>query len=434
MHQRIGRRDFVRIGGGAAVGAALVANSPRRSRAQVTTVSYGTPGGVDEDEAWIPVFEAFNESHPDIEAVYMPLGGGYAPQYLQNLQARIAGGNAPDVFFVMDGLVAGFAERNVIVPIDDYLQAGEVQLDDFFEAHLESFRYEDQIWGLPRDGAPMALFYNAALFDEAGIAYPDETWDWGIFLEAATALTKRDEGGRAVQLGTGRGEWVNWVWQAGGDILDAAGSTCLLGEPEAIEGLRFAQDLVLEHQVAPSAEDLADQTENDMFLAGRLAMFFGARGALGAICNAEFPFDAAIAPQGPARRMTRTNVGPTVLWSGSQNPEAAFELMRFICSAEGQRLKIEPTGFAFPSRVSSANEEWFTEFQCGQSAGKGINLAFREEIEQGWVRTWPTHPRWPEISTAITEEIDALYQGNKTPEQTGEDAARKVNEFLAEPA
>lgn len=432
MDQRLGRRDLLRASGGAAIGALLAGAPTRGSGQEKIVVTYGTPGGVVEDEAWKPVFEAFNESHPEIEARYVALGGNYGPQYLQNLQARIAGGNAPDVFYSLEGPMAAFADRNVIVPIDDLVGGADVQLEDFYEAHLQTFRYRDRLWGLPRDGAPTALFYNADLFDAAGVPYPDATWSWETFLQAAQALTQRDEGGRARQLGAGRGEWVNWVWQAGGDVLDAAAERCLLAEPAAIEGLRFAQELVVTHRVAASAEDLADQEELDMFVGGRLATFFGSRGTLGSICEADFRFDAAIVPTGRVRAV-RTNVGPTVLWSGSPNQAAAFELMRFICSTEGQRLKIS-SGYAFPSRKSATQESWFTDFGCGESIGSGINLAFREQVEQGWARPWPTHPRWPEIATAITEQIDALYQGSKTPEQVGQDAARAVDGILARPA
>jgi multiple sugar transport system substrate-binding protein len=429
MQKHIGRRDFVRIGGGTALSLGM-GSSLQTTRA-ATTVSYGTPGGSVEDEAWKPVFEAFNESQSEIEALYMPLGGNYGPEYLQNLQARVAADNAPDLFFIPEEQVAAFADRNVIVPVGEYVESSGVKLDEFFDAHIQRLTYRDKLWGLPRDGAPVALYYNADMFDEAGVSYPDETWDWNTFLTAAQTLTKRDEGGRAQQLGTARGEWVNWVWQAGGDVLNEDNTQCLLAEPAAIEGLRFLQDLVLEHQVAPSAEDLADQEEADMFIAGRLAMYFAARGGLGAICNgAAFRFSAAVPPKGEVRA-ARTNVGPTVLWSGSKNPEAAFEFMKFMTSAEGQKLKIS-TGYAFPSRISSTYEEWFTGFQCAESIDDGINIAFRKEIEEGWVRTWPTHPRWPEISTAITEELDALFLGNKTPEQVGQDIATRVDRLLSE--
>ncbi len=433
MNGRFDRRDVMRLGGGAALGLTLAGNAGRLGLAQDATVSYGTPGGVVEDEAWTPVFEAFNESQDAVEARYEPLGGNYGPEYLQNLQTRIAGGNAPDIFYLPEEQLAAFADRNVILPLDELVAAAGLNLDDYFGAHIERLRYNGQLWGLPRDGAPTAMYYNADAFDEVGIAYPDDTWTWETYLEAAQALTVRDDGGRAVRLGAARGEWVNWVWQAGGEVLDEAGATCLLDQPAAIAGLQFAQDLVLTHQVAPSEEDLADQTEQDMFVAGRMATWFSARGGLGAVCQgATFRFDAAVVPAGEVR-LARTNVGPTVIWADSGNPEAAFELVKFIVSAEGQQLKIS-SGYAFPSLISSTYEDWYAGFSCGQSTGDGINIAFRTEIEEGLVRTWPTTPRWPEISAAIIEEIDALYLGAKSAEQVGQDATARVNEILAQPA
>lgn len=438
MVNKVSRRDFLRMSGAVGAGALLAACQPIAAPsgdqgaapgAEVITVAYGTPGGAVEDAAWEPVWEAFNAAHDDMQAEYVAVGGGYSPQYLEALQTRIAANDAPDVFFVIDGYVAGFADRNVIVPIDGYVEGAGVDLSDFYDPHMSAFQFGGQLWGLPRDGAPFAMFYNGAIFDEAGVAYPDETWTWETYLEAAQAMTQRDEGGRALQLGADRGQWVDWVWQAGGQIFNEEQTQCLLDQPEAVTGLQFVQDLVITHQVAPSAGDLADQGASDMFLSGRLATFFGARGSLGAICAAEFPFSVAVEPAG-AVRLNRTNVGPTVLWSGSPNPDAAFELLNFICSTEGQRLKIS-SGYAFPSRRSAAEQEWLTEFQCGQSINDGINLAFRKELEEGWCRPWPTHTRWPEIIQTINSEIDYLWTGAKTAEQVGADIVAKVNPILA---
>jgi multiple sugar transport system substrate-binding protein len=429
MSQRIARRSLLQLSGAAVVGTALTA-LPNAGASAKTVVTYGTPGSTVEDAAWEPVFKAFNDSHPDIEARYMALGGNYGPDYLQNLQTRIAAGNAPDVFFILDGYVAGFAERGVIDPIDELVANAGIDLASYYNAHINGLKYDDQLWGLPRDGAPVAMFYNADAFDEAGVAYPDDTWTWDTYLEAAKTLTKRDDDGRAVMLGASRGEWINWVWQAGGDIFNEDKTACILDQPEAIAGLQFAQDLVITHKVAPSAEDMADQDQLDMFLAGRLATHFAARGSLGAICESDFRFNAAIAPTGKVR-MARTNDGPTALWSGSKNKDAAFQLLAYLCSEEGQRLKIKDTGFAFPSWKSLTTEDWFSQFQCGQSQENGVSVAFQQEIENDWVQTWPTHPKWPEIIVAITKEIDSLYLGEKTGEQVGKDATAAVNQILA---
>src|SRR5680860_559655 len=85
---------------------------------------------------------------------------------------------------------------------------------------------------------------------------------------------------------------------------------------------------------------------------------------------------------------------------------------------------------AFHEGKALTHEDWFTDFQCGQSIDNGINLAFRKEIENEWVQTWPTHPRWPEIITAINTEIDALFLGEKSADQVGNDAAAAVDQLL----
>ena len=86
-------------------------------------------------------------------------------------------------------------------------------------------------------GAPYATWFNADIYDEAGIDHPHGlTWD--EYLEQAIALTDRDDRGRARVIGGGRGAWIDWIpWQAGGDVLNDEGTECLMGEPEANRGI-----------------------------------------------------------------------------------------------------------------------------------------------------------------------------------------------------
>ncbi|MCY3834249.1 MAG: sugar ABC transporter substrate-binding protein [Chloroflexi bacterium] len=431
----LSRRDFLK--GLAASGAALGAQAaggllpfmPTAAAQDVAQVTYATPGGVVEDAAWEPVWEAFNEENDDIQANYLAVGGGYGPQYLQLLQARLAAGTGPDVFFVMDGFMVGFAARGVLVPIDSFIEASpDVDLEDNYAGHIEAHRWQDQLWGLPRDGAPYATWFNADIYDEAGIDYP-QALSWEEFVAQAVELTERDERGRATVIGAGRGAWIDWIWQAGGDVLNEEGTECLMGEPEAIDGLRFAQSLVVEHQCSPSASDLADQNEGALFTSGRMASFTVARGFLGAVCNADFRFDAALPPAGKVR-VGRTNVGPTVMSAETPDKSAAWELLKFINSSRGQTLKIS-TGYAYPSRRSVVQEDWYVNFTCGQAIGTGLNTVFNDIMENNWARTWPKHPQWPEVSTVINSELDALYSGDKSAEDVGTDIAAQVNAILS---
>jgi len=53
------------------------------------------------------------------------------------------------------------------------------------------------------------------------------------------------------------------------------------------------------------------------------------------------------------------------------------------------------------------------------------------------MRSWKTaghgpgqHPRWPEISTVINSELDALYSGDKSAEAVGTEIAAQVDAIL----
>ena len=53
---------------------------------------------------------------------------------MQLLQAQLAAGTGPDVFFVMDGFTVGFAARGILVPIDSYVDANpDVDLEDNYD-------------------------------------------------------------------------------------------------------------------------------------------------------------------------------------------------------------------------------------------------------------------------------------------------------------
>lgn len=438
---RYSRRSALKLGLMGAAGAGLAAcgggasGQEAKTPSGPVTVSYGTPGSAVEDAAWKPVFDAFNATHKNIRAVYKPYGGNYTADSVTKLQTLIAGGTAPDIFYIPGEYVATYASQGTIVAADGYVKSGNVDLTAFFPAHLDSMRWNGKLWGLPRDGAPIGMYYNADAFDKAHIPYPNENWTWDDLLSAAKELTHRDAGGRAVQLGTARGDWPSFVWQAGGDILNGAGTKCLLDQPAAVSAFSFLQDLVVKHKVAPTNEDVGTTSSNsagpvmqDMFGAGRIGLFFAVRGTLPVVCKGNFAFDVAPLP-GKKHHASRLTVGPTVLWSGSKNKEAAFELMSFFTSAQAQRLKMS-NGFAFPCRKDALGQAWFNKYTCGKAKSYGVDNAFAQELEKGWARVFPVQKKFQQIETAIAANLDALYVGQQSAKQVCTAMTQQVNGLL----
>ena len=410
-------------------GAAPSAQAPATGAA-TGTVTFMVPGGQQEDSDFQPVFDEFAKRFPNVKATYTGAGTGYTPQYDDKLLTMLAGNTAPDVFKTLQGNFGALSERGAYRDLDPYVKADPtVQVDDFFAPHMESCRYKGKLNALPNDGAPQGTWYNVDLFKKENVALPDWDWDWAKLLDASKALTKRDAGGRATSFGLGQPSWLPWVWSNGGDMLDADGKTCLLDKREAVEAFSWIQDRAIKDRVIPSPAELTEMNANDMFTSGRLATSFGPRGSLGAFRNIKnFTFDAAPLIKGK-KRVSLMGVGWTSIWSGSKAPDAAFVLTNWVCSAEGQKLRIS-RGFAHPSRQSLVTQDWYVNYKADKSATNGINTVFSETLKRGEARVWPAHPKEKEITVAINKQLDSLWDGKKPAAQIAKDIAADVNKIL----
>jgi multiple sugar transport system substrate-binding protein len=92
------------------------------------------------------------------------------------IKTRLVGEAAPNVFY-LDTLEAPFLmSQNVLEPLDAYITA-EFDLADFEDTLLDSFKYQNQIYGLFKDYSILALFYNKKAFAAPGLSNRPATWD-----------------------------------------------------------------------------------------------------------------------------------------------------------------------------------------------------------------------------------------------------------------
>lgn len=166
--------------------------------------------------SWIPGIEdavqLWNDENPDIQVAVQTGPNGNSGTY-QNFFNQLKAGNAPDLgqieydalpnFRVQDGLVDLAACADVVAAEDEFVPWtwGQVTLGT-----------ADEIYGVPQDSGPMALFYRSDLFEANGIAVPT-TWD--EYKEAAKQV--RAAGGYITNFSqTDINQFAGFVWQADG--------------------------------------------------------------------------------------------------------------------------------------------------------------------------------------------------------------------------
>jgi multiple sugar transport system substrate-binding protein len=197
--------------------------------------------------------EAFNKANPDVEVRLRTITTQEAMRaddpysdIMLNEEWGI------DVFFSHGGPhTKRLAESDRIINLQHLVEAEPGwELDDFYPSVLAQFQHEGNLWGIPTEFAPLVVFYNKELFDEAGVAYPQPDWTRDDFLAKAKALKEALPERYFPFAGVAEAA-MPFIYAHGGSLLDKEGN-CTLGNPSTIEALKWYFDLALVHQVMPT--------------------------------------------------------------------------------------------------------------------------------------------------------------------------------------
>ncbi len=227
------------------------------------------PGYDEMFKATIPLFQSRN---PEIVLKYEPSDEEY-----DKLTASMVAGNAPEVFSTYDQYTRRFVATDQLRPLDDYFNRDltPAQRADFYPDTIKFMTFKGRLYVAPADASTVVLAYNPDLFDQAGVPYPDASWDWeGTFLSQAKKLTKPGERwGFQSRVGVGsnfkhHGPYV-WAW--GGEITDPKNAAKLwIDQPPALAAYDWLRTLLWEQKVHPTPQDTKDNMRQN-FAAGKIA-------------------------------------------------------------------------------------------------------------------------------------------------------------------
>ncbi|MCT9821317.1 extracellular solute-binding protein [Microbacterium sp. W1N] len=123
--------------------------------------------------------DAFHEKNPDVT---VELKEYDAAEYNTLLTADLAAGVGPDIITQKEvKFVTTFQEGGQLLDVSD------VTLPDGIGG-ASSYEVDGTAYGVPYRQDRWVLFYNKALFDAAGVDYPDGSWTWEDYDKAATEI------------------------------------------------------------------------------------------------------------------------------------------------------------------------------------------------------------------------------------------------------
>lgn len=383
--------------------ASACSDADQQSQAAVTLTLFGDPIEVAGYQRLVDAFEAEN---PDVDVTLSPVPD--QDDLLTRVTTSFRAGDPPDVFLVNYRSYGGFAEQGVLEPVQSFVDTSDViDLDDYAPAALDAFRFDgEELTCFPQNVSSLEVYYNADLFEAAGVPLPRTGWTWDDFLAAAQQLTGDGVYGAGVEPSLIR--VAPFVWSNGGEVVDDSDdpTRLTLDTGPAREALDFFLDLQTEHEVVPPDREEQAQSSEERFLAGRLAMYLDSRKAVPTLRTIDdFDWDVAALPVAPGGEPATILHGDAYcLAAESPQLEEAWRLVEYANSPAGQRILAE-SGRTVPSRLDVARSPAFLDPEQAPASSE----VFVEQIPN--VRAVPHTATWSRAEQQADEVLAELFYG-----------------------
>ncbi len=357
------------------------------------------------------VMDQYNSSQDSIKINYEMIP---RDELLKQYTIGVVGGNLPDIGMVDNPDQASFIEMGLYKDITDLVNEwGEK--DQYFDGPMLSAMQNDKVYGLPHNSNCLSFWYDVDILEAAGVQ-PPTTWDE---LEKVCAAVATDDmyalAISAVKNEEGTFQYLPWLLSAGADIE-------YLDSPESITALSYLTGLIEKGYMSPEVINWTQADAEKQFATGKAAMMVNG------------PWNiTAVKTDAPDKNWSCVKIPMKVQYSsvlGGENfgiistiddakLDAAWDVLKYICDDTSEEFNVAGGKFSPRSDVMSASDHWKSD---------PILAVFAEQMQYAMPRG--PHPKWPEISNAISLSMHEAFTGMKSPEQACRDAAETVRKAL----
>lgn len=368
-------------------------------------------GGVDEKKLVDDIIAKYEAENPNVDIQFEN-----PADYWPKLQTMIAGGQAPDLFYMGFPEFKEYEKQKVLLNLDG--KFGD--LSDFYEGGIKAFTGADgKLYGLPKDWGTYVFYYNKKIFKDAGVKSPAEyvaenNWTMDNMLKAA----KEIKGKAGSQFGVVV-EPNRWKAFVGANWVDANGKVNVTTDQFAND-LQFVADLWLKEKVAPNVQELKSLSAADRFMQGNTAMFMSGRWmALQFASVKDLQWDIVPMPVANQRnndKFTWMDSVGLVASKTTKYPDEVVKFMKFYTDTWAQS-EMAKRGLAIPVRKSVAKSDSFV---------KGLQGVNNEAHTTYPAQTLTVFDKW----SAGWKELDNAFIDVFNGTTSAKDAAKKAQQAI----
>jgi len=331
-------------------------------------------------------------------------------EYTRGLTLQLAGGNPPDVGWLLESDAPTFVSAGVLADIGPALRGdADYNYGDFAEPAMGLWVDGDAVYGVPFSTSPFMIFYNATAFEEAGLPTPvglaeEGNWTWEALRSSAAALSDGANGFWGFEGKDGQGydsrilhAMMPPIRAYGGDAW--TDGQCGFTSSEAIAAMELYHAMIFDDGSVVPPGEIGD------FFAGDAAMTINQISRVTRLADAGFEWGIAPLPTGPDGQADVIGQAALVVFEQGEHKDLATALIAHMTSAESVAIMAE---FFPPARSSVLASDAF--IQSNPAISPAQMAMVKDAIENGVVL--PAHENYPQIFAAMSPRVDALWQAD----------------------
>ncbi|MBR0428484.1 MAG: ABC transporter substrate-binding protein [Lachnospiraceae bacterium] len=366
---------------------------------EATTISFwcnftGSDGDVLREI--VDNYNATNTDNVKVEIDIMDYG-----TLQSKLPTAISTGTGPSFILAGVELIKQYKENDMIEPIDDFWDVTGVDKSNFNQNVLDKSYFDGTQYGVPMQYNLQYLYYNKDLFKAAGLdpETPPTTMD--ELEKAAVACTDEANGIYGLGLPVNYGNYVEYLWANGGDVVSLDGKENLLNSEENVKTLTWIQKMINEG-VSPKALDAGEA--DTMFQAGRLAMYTSGPWNINGLNQLGVNYGITAIPAGTAGAFSPEGGCSWMLTKGADEAtkQAAYKFMAYWLSDDVLKEWSNRNGFpvwsntvlqdsdiqaneilADVSAASTIGRDYHLTLDCGSQIDADVMQPMMEKILSG---------------------------------------------------
>lgn len=280
--------------------------------------------------------------------------------YVDTLTTLYAAGTAPQITHIPSRYFAQFSDMGWFEPLNERLE--ETDILDNWSNLQEGLQADGENYGVLLLGNGYSMYYNKAMFDEAGVSIPT---DVESFMEAAKTLTKDENGdGDPEVYGFGAcqvtdtnfyNEATSFIVGMGGKWSDD-GDISPMTSDATVEALETYQSL-FKNNYTPVG--LSVEQKRQYFVEGKMAMIFDGPWVASLIDSASeevkpnllvdtIPFENV-----PGSVSNSLHIPATI---SDEEKDLVWEFIQMVAEDDFQKLYMEKVGSPSPSKTAIDDE------------------------------------------------------------------------------